>query len=106
MGISLQNVISSKTEEVVKTKKSPVVHDSSEEDEEESESESYDSEPLYQLRARRKANVSYRFNDYDDMINEAILVRDSICLENMSTHNFSLIINFNNFRKRLVWTNL
>lgn len=73
VGISLQNVISSKTEEV-KTPKLPVVHDSSEENEEESESESYDSEPLYQLRARRQANVSYRFNDYDDMINEAILV--------------------------------
>lgn len=72
VGISLQNVISSKTEEV-KTPKLPVVHDSSE-SESESESESYDSEPLYQLRARRQANVSYRFNDYDDMINEAILV--------------------------------
>uniref|UniRef100_A0A2S2QG69 Bromodomain adjacent to zinc finger domain protein 2B n=1 Tax=Sipha flava TaxID=143950 RepID=A0A2S2QG69_9HEMI len=72
VGISLQNVISSKTEEV-KTPKLPTVHDSSEEDEEESESESYDSEPLYQLRARRQTNVSYRFNDYDDMINEAIL---------------------------------
>lgn len=72
VGISLQNVISSKTEEV-KTPKLPVVRDSSE-SESESESESYDSEPLYQLRARRQANVSYRFNDYDDMINEAILV--------------------------------
>ncbi|XP_026810357.1 remodeling and spacing factor 1 [Rhopalosiphum maidis] len=72
VGISLQNVISSKTEEV-KSDKSPVVHQSSEDDEEESESEDYDSEPLYTLRARRQANVSYRFNDYDDMINEAIL---------------------------------
>ncbi|XP_025190773.1 remodeling and spacing factor 1 [Melanaphis sacchari] len=72
VGISLQNVISSKTEEV-KSEKSPVVHQSSEDEEEESESEDYDSEPLYTLRARRQANVSYRFNDYDDMINEAIL---------------------------------
>jgi hypothetical protein len=77
VGISLQNVISSKTEEV-KTPKLPTVHDSSEEDEEESESESYDSEPLYQLRARRQTNVSYRFNDYDDMINEAILVSNKM----------------------------
>jgi len=73
VGISLQNVISSKTEDI-KVEKQQVVHESSEQDdEEESESESYDSEPLYQLRARRQANVSYRFNDYDDMINEAIL---------------------------------
>ncbi|XP_022181216.1 remodeling and spacing factor 1 [Myzus persicae] len=72
VGISLQNVISSKTEEV-KSEKLPEVHQSSEDDEDESESEEYDSEPLYTLRARRQANVSYRFNDYDDMINEAIL---------------------------------
>ncbi|VVC44492.1 Hypothetical protein CINCED_3A013054 [Cinara cedri] len=70
VGISLQNVISSKTEEG-KIEKKPVEHESSED--ESSESESYDSEPLYQLRARRQANVSYSFNDYDDMINEAIL---------------------------------
>lgn len=74
MGISLQNVISSKSEEL-KTDKQ-VVEESSENDESESESESYDSEPLYQLRARRQTNVSYRYNDYDDMINEAILVRN------------------------------
>lgn len=73
VGISLQNVISTKSEEV-KTEKQPIVEESSEE---ESDSESYDSEPLYQLRARRQANVSYRFNDYDDMINDAILVRNS-----------------------------
>lgn len=72
VGISLQNVISSKTE-IAKTEKQPEIRESSE-DESESESESYDSEPLYQLRARRQANVSYRFNDYDNMINEAIFV--------------------------------
>lgn len=79
VGISLQNVISSKSEEV-KSEKKTIINESSEEndDDEESESESYDSEPLYQLRARRQANVSYRFNDYDDMINEAILVRNLI----------------------------
>lgn len=75
VGISLQNVISSKPEEI-KSEKKVVINESSEDDDDEdSESESYDSEPLYQLRARQKANVSYRFNDYDDMINEAILVR-------------------------------
>jgi len=75
VGISLLSVITSKTEEV-KTVKQPVVHESSDEDEEQSESDSYDSGPLYQLRARRQANVSYRFNEYDDMINEAILVKN------------------------------
>lgn len=80
VGISLQNVISSKTEEV-KSEKVPVVHQSSEDDDDDdSESEEYDSEPLYTLRARRQANVSYRFNDYDDMINEAILVRTCLII--------------------------
>lgn len=50
VGISHQNVISSKTFE----------HNGS--------------EPLYKLRARRPANGSYRFSDYDNMINEAISV--------------------------------
>lgn len=77
MGISLQNVIPSKTEDV-DTKKEIIVKNESSEDDEESESESYDSEPLYQLRARRQANVSYRFNDYDNMIDEAIFVRNSL----------------------------
>jgi len=76
VGISLQNVIPSKAEDI-KTEKQTVVHESSEDDEEESESESYDSEPLYQLRARRQANISYRFNDYDNMIDEAIFVRNN-----------------------------
>lgn len=77
MGISLQNVIPSKTEDVDIKKEIIVKHESSEDDEE-SESESYDSEPLYQLRARRQANVSYRFNDYDNMIDEAIFVRNNL----------------------------
>lgn len=77
MGISLQNVIPSKTEDI-ETKKEIIVKNESSEDEEDSESESYDSEPLYQLRARRQANVSYRFNDYDNMIDEAIFVRNNL----------------------------
>lgn len=79
VGISLQNVIASKTtvEDVKADKpKKQDEHGDSSEDEESESSNSYDSEPLYQLRARRQANVSYRFNDYDDMINEAILVRN------------------------------
>ncbi|XP_046396168.1 uncharacterized protein LOC124163357 isoform X2 [Ischnura elegans] len=38
----------------------------------ESRSESEESEPGYQLRARRQALFSYRFNEYDDLINSAI----------------------------------
>ncbi|XP_015127567.1 titin [Diachasma alloeum] len=37
-----------------------------------SESSSEESEPVYQLRERRCANTSYKFNEYDDMINAAI----------------------------------
>lgn len=33
---------------------------------------SSDDEPIYKLRKRRQANVSYRFNEYDDLINSAI----------------------------------
>lgn len=79
VGISLQNVISTKTDDI-KVEQPPqkkTEHSESSDDEDdrsESSNDSYDSEPLYQLRARRQANVSYRFNDYDDMINEAILV--------------------------------
>ncbi|KAJ6649832.1 Remodeling and spacing factor 1, partial [Pseudolycoriella hygida] len=37
-----------------------------------SSSNSSDNEPIYKLRKRRQANVSYRFNEYDDLINSAI----------------------------------
>lgn len=33
---------------------------------------SSDDEPIYKLRKRRQANVSYRFNEYDELINRAI----------------------------------
>lgn len=33
---------------------------------------SSDDEPIYKLRKRRQVNVSYRFNEYDDLINSAI----------------------------------
>lgn len=80
VGISLQNVISTKIEDT-KSKQSKNDATSEEEEEEDDDgdeseaSDSNDSEPLYKLRARRQTNVSYRFNDYDDMINEAISVR-------------------------------
>lgn len=37
-----------------------------------SSSNSSDDEPIYKLRKRRQVNVSYRFNEYDDLINSAI----------------------------------
>ncbi|XP_063697676.1 titin-like [Culicoides brevitarsis] len=37
-----------------------------------SDSDSDDDKPLYKLRRRNQVPVTYRFNDYDDMINRAI----------------------------------
>jgi hypothetical protein len=34
-----------------------------------------ESEPLYHLRERRQTLYSYRFNEYDDLINSAIQVK-------------------------------
>lgn len=42
-----------------------------------SSSGSDSSEPIYQLRQRRQAN-SYRFNEYDDLINSAIQVSKNV----------------------------
>lgn len=39
---------------------------------ESSATNSSDDEPIYKLRKRRQTNVSYRFNEYDEMINRAI----------------------------------
>jgi len=38
-------------------------------------SSSDESEPLYHLRERRQTFFSYRFNEYDDLINSAIQVK-------------------------------
>lgn len=44
----------------------------SESSEQSSSDNSSDNEPIYKLRKRRQANVSYRFNEYDELINRAI----------------------------------
>lgn len=73
VGISLDNVLPAKEDKKLKQK--PVSDsEESESDSESSVSSETDSdEPIYQLRQRRQAH-SYRFNDYDDLINSAIQV--------------------------------
>lgn len=81
VGISLNNVLPAKETEPSKPKRIPKENseDESEEDESESEvtqsesSSDSDDEPIYRLRERRQAH-SYRFNDYDELINSAIQV--------------------------------
>ncbi|GJQ73045.1 hypothetical protein Trydic_g1677 [Trypoxylus dichotomus] len=78
VGISLANVLPVKDAEEKRKKKEK---SEEEQDDEESESEQSSSsesssssdsdEPIYQLRQRRQAH-SYRFNDYDELINSAI----------------------------------
>lgn len=46
--------------------------DRSESSEQSSSDDTSDNEPIYKLRKRRQANVSYRFNEYDELINRAI----------------------------------
>lgn len=84
VGISLDNVLplAAKEEKKIKTKED---ESSSESDADGSDSDSSSSsyssndsdEPIYQLRQRRQAH-SYRFNDYDDLINSAIQVCDKV----------------------------
>lgn len=96
VGISLQNVLQ-KTQTARKPRESRESSDDDETSEEGSssdessseESSSDESEPVYQLRERRCANT-YKFNEYDDMINAAIkdeveAVRVSTCLKNLNS---------------------
>ncbi|KAL1491965.1 hypothetical protein ABEB36_012476 [Hypothenemus hampei] len=77
VGISLNNVLPNNTETRKKKKRRHSDHKSEDTTESESESEhsqslSSDSdEPIYQLRQRRQAK-SYKFNEYDEMIKDAI----------------------------------
>ncbi|KAI4459649.1 histone acetyltransferase [Holotrichia oblita] len=77
VGISLANVLPVKDSDEKRKKKNNSEDEEDEEDtpSEQSSSESSSSsdsdEPIYQLRQRRQAH-SYRFNDYDDLINSAI----------------------------------
>lgn len=97
VGISLNNVLPAKETEQNKTKR--VTKENSDSEEEESESEcseteessasDSDDEPIYRLRERRQAH-SYRFNDYDELINSAI----QVCLR-----TFFLLYEFSYFLK-------
>ncbi|RZC32296.1 remodeling and spacing factor 1-like, partial [Asbolus verrucosus] len=90
VGISLNSVLPAKDTEVVKKRRrkpkenedDEQIDAEEEEDEDSSSSEESESvsgsesgsdsdEPIYQLRQRRQAH-SYRFNDYDELINSAI----------------------------------
>ncbi|VEN41718.1 unnamed protein product [Callosobruchus maculatus] len=77
VGISLNNVLppTKEQEKREKTKKKRHTSDSgsseSGDEEDDAESETDSDEPVYQLRQRRQAR-SYKFNEYDDLINSAI----------------------------------
>lgn len=89
VGISLDNVLPAKEKDKEVKKKSSESDDEEDAGEEESDSESEESEsgsssastdsdePIYQLRQRRQ-NHSYRFNDYDDLINSALQVTKNL----------------------------
>ncbi|KAK7864582.1 hypothetical protein R5R35_003175 [Gryllus longicercus] len=79
VGISLDNVLPNKEgsggESGTEMKKEPIAASPSGSDVSGSESgtsSDEDSEPVYQLRQRRQTLFSYRFNEYDDLINSAI----------------------------------
>lgn len=71
VGISLANVLPTKDED----EKEQQSASSSESESSSGSSSADDSEPIYQLRERRQSH-SYRFNDYDELINSAIQVRN------------------------------
>lgn len=88
VGISLSNILSPenpsgidrKATGNVKSKHRPnssstsASSSSSSSSEESSSSEPEEDEPIYRLRNRRQTNFSYRFNEFDDLINSAIQV--------------------------------
>ncbi|XP_054265794.1 remodeling and spacing factor 1-like isoform X1 [Macrosteles quadrilineatus] len=70
VGISLDNVLPGNAHP---PKEKPSGSESSESSASRSDSESeYSDEPVYQLRQRRSGTTSYRFNEYDELINSAI----------------------------------
>lgn len=84
VGISLDNVLPSKDQKK-KQEDEPTVESSESSSSSESGSTSDDSdEPIYQLRQRRQAH-SYRFNDYDELINSAI----QVCITTLYLHLLS-----------------
>uniref|UniRef100_A0A1B0CA83 Putative heterochromatin organization involved in chromatin silencing n=1 Tax=Lutzomyia longipalpis TaxID=7200 RepID=A0A1B0CA83_LUTLO len=68
--ISTDNII--KTEEPVREKSRSLSRSMKAKSSSSSDDNSSDNEPIYKLRKRRQANVSYRFNEYDALINSAI----------------------------------
>lgn len=79
VGISLDNVLPTKETDASqrKQKKEEKLESGSGSESSGSSSSESDSddEPIYRLRERRQAH-SYRFNDYDELINSAIQVGD------------------------------
>lgn len=74
VGISLANVLPTKDDD--EKERQSASSSSSESESSSGSSSGDDSEPIYQLRQRRQAH-SYRFNDYDELINSAIQVISS-----------------------------
>ncbi|KAL1123435.1 hypothetical protein AAG570_002515, partial [Ranatra chinensis] len=73
VGISLANVLPESGKKKLKEDGPKRDEGSSSEDSESSEEESSEEEPVYQLRQRKAAtNLTYRFNEFDDLINSAI----------------------------------
>lgn len=75
--ISFSNIIidSQATHKIVAKAKS-AESESSGSSEGSSSEESEEEEPLYQLRVRRQVNVSHRLNEYEELMNSAIQVRN------------------------------
>lgn len=75
VGISLNNVLPAKDKKEKKSHKSSESDESSRGNTPSASEESDSDEPIYQLRQRRQAH-SYKFQDYDDLINSALQVRN------------------------------
>lgn len=79
VGISLDNVLPSNVNSHLPQRERVSATESSESSESGSESESNQSdEPVYQLRQRRQGTNTYRFSEFDELINSAIQVSKSI----------------------------
>lgn len=75
VGISLDNVLPSNVNSHLPQRERASATESSESSESGSESESDQSdEPVYQLRQRRQGTNTYRFSEFDELINSAIQV--------------------------------
>lgn len=94
VGISLDNVLAKdrKTNSRESSEEESSESDSSS-GSSSSDSSSDESEPVYQLRERRCAATSYKFNEYDDMINAAI--KDEVdAVQVKKNYNYSNYLSF------------